>query len=810
MNIEKLKFNNGYGTFDEKENEYWIMQNKESRVPLAWSNILANENFGTVVTDSMGGFTWYKNSQTNKVTQFSNDAFLDTPSENISIKVYEKIPQEIYKKSNLNIYEKIPKDISQKSNQNIYEKIPQDISQKTQPKTYEKISDFNFKNMSDEGNYYTCFGLGYAKYFHKSDALESEITIFVPTNINAKIMIVQLKNTSEKNINVSAKYETKMQLAENLDKSILVKKYKESLNSVFYKNLKKPNYIAYVTSNEKIDENQTTEVTLNKNEEKEILFLLGCEEDEEEIVKNSIKIFHDYEKIFLETKKYWKEKTSHFISKTPSKEFDIMQNGWIPYQTLTSRLLARTGYYQVSGAYGFRDQLQDAIGMKWVDPNILRKQILTCANHQFQQGDCEHWFHPNSERELGIKAEYSDDPIWLLYATNEYINFTGDYSILAEKTPFLDYPSNDNKEELGDEIVDYFPQTKKKYSLLKHLIKSIEFSSKLGKHKLPLIRRGDWNDAMSNIGNNAKGESVWLAFFIYLSLEKFIKILENIIKKHPTLIDDCSLSVMQKLVDKYKRYNERLKININKKCWDGKWFIRGYDKNGNVIGTNQNVECKIDSISQSFSVISNAGDNDKKYIAMKSLEDNLIDEKNSIVKLLTPPIENNELGYISSYAKGMRENGGEYVHAAVWAMIAEAILKKPKEVEKIYKCINPIYRTQSKFDIEKYKVEPYVIPADIYSEGNLLGRGGWTWYTGASSWLYEAQIKYILGINIENGKLYINPCVPDSFNKYQVTFRWKKATYTLNFLRTGSPSINNFLCPYTLKSTGNYELSITF
>ena len=362
------------------------------------------------------------------------------------------------------------------------------------------------------------------------------------------------------------------------------------------------------------------------------------------------------------------------------------------------------GFNQSGGAFGFRDQLQDTIGAKFLDTNIVKQQILKHAEHQFIEGDVEHWWHDETRR--GIRTRFSDDKLWLVYVVLEYIKFTGDKDILKIKIPYISGKKLSNDE---DENYDIHYKSDKEESLYKHCIKAINQCIKLGDNQLPLIGSGDWNDGFSTVGNKGKGESVWLGFFLYSILKDFIEIAkEN--------------NEDKKLLDKYSEILNTLKVSLNKKAWDGRWYRRAYTDNGDIIGSLENEECRIDSISQSWSVLSKAGDNDKKYIALESLEKYLINEEEGIIKLLDPPFEkgNLEPGYIKSYLPGVRENGGQYTHAAIWAIMAFAKLNLENKAEKYFNMINPIEHSNTEEKADKYKIEPYVIAADIYGAKNLL------------------------------------------------------------------------------------------
>ena len=752
---------------DDKKNECIITQKKNERLPVAWSNILTNKNFGCVITDSFGGFTFYKNSKTNKITSFSNDAYGDKSSEKIEFTDNEK-----------------------------------------------KWS-IDVKNNPDENEYVTKFGLGYAIFEHESEKFKESLTIFIPIDDNVKVQIIDIINKTNEEQNLDIKYYVDFQLGENENPDRICEIYNKDLNMIQVKNLKNPTYISFITSNEKIDQNKQIHLKFMPEEEKKIVILLGASKNEIEALDIAFKYVSNDEngefkhKRLEEVKKYWRDLTQKITTKTSDKSFDIIQNGPLVYQTIASRLYAKCGFYQVSGAYGFRDQLQDAICMKWVDTNILKNQIILCANHQFVEGDVLHWWH--NDTSLGIRTRYSDDMLFLVLAVCEYVEFTGDYDILNIKAKYI--IDEELKENEKDRVKIYLPSDFEG-TILEHIIKAINRASVFGKDGIPLMKSGDWNDGMNKIGEKGKGESIWLGFFLYENIDRFLKIIEENKNFFKGKIDD-------KIIEKYKEINEKLKTKLNTIGWDGKWFIRAIDDEGKIIGSMKSKECKIDSISQSFSVISNAGENDKKYIAMKSAEEMLIDEKHHIVKLLTPSFEDENVGYIASYAKGMRENGGQYTHASAWLAIAECILKKGDEAYNIYKKINPIEHTKSDEAIQIYKVEPYVVAADIYGEDNLAGRGGWTWYTGSSAWTYELQVEYILGLKVHHKELSIKPCLPSKWNKLTVYYKYQEANYTFKFFRNTNESKSDYAqivdansneasTTIPLKEKGNYIFKVFY
>ena len=760
-NIDNLKYYNEYGAFSEDGKEYLIKVNKENRLPTIWSNIMANEKFGTLVTESMGGYSWHKNSRLNRVSAWQNYACYDIPSEIIYLK---------------------------------------DMQTK-------KVWSLGLNPMPDSKNYNVIYGFGYTKYIHKSNGLEQELEIFVPKEDEIKVQILKLKNTTLNRKKIKIVYYMKPVLGEDEIKTngYINLKYDANNNIICAQNLYNSEFtndVIYVSNSEKIksytgDKNffigegnlsnpeslkrtsLNNENSLGKNpciayeieveiesiSEKEIIFTLGAEET----IIDSKNVAYKYSKIqnckqeLEKVKNYWKEELGKLQVKTPLESLNIMLNGWIIYQTLESRLIGKTGFYQSGGAYGFRDQLQDTLALKYINPEILKKQIIKHSKHQFIEGDVEHWWHDETQR--GIRTKFSDDLLWLVYLTCEYIEFTGDYSILEEQTPYLTGKLLDENE---DERYDRYVQSEKIESIFEHCKKAIEKSLNFGENGLPKIGTGDWNDGFSTVGNKGKGESIWLGFFLYNVLDRFIPI--------------CKIKEENNLVEKYEKIKENLKRALNTNGWDGRWYKRAFMDDGNTLGSMENEECRIDSIAQSWSVISNAGDNDKKYISMESLANHLIDRENGIINLLDPPFDKGKLepGYIKAYLPGVRENGGQYTHAAIWVIIAEALLGFGDKATELYRMVNPIEHARTKEACNKYKVEPYVIPADIYGCNNLAGRGGWTWYTGSSSWYYKAGIEYILGLKIKNGYLSIEPCIPKDWKEYSIRYKWKNSVYNIS------------------------------
>ena len=641
LDTEKLKYYNEYGGFSEDGKEYLIKINKNNKLPTTWSHVISNERFGTIVTENMGGFTWSKNSRLNRLSAWSNNPVVDIPSEIIYLK---------------------------------------DIDNG-------KVWSLGAMPMPDDNDYFIKYGFGYANYEHISDNLIQSTDVFVPREDKIKLNIVKIKNVLPEKRNLKLVYYIKPVLGEDEIKTMGNIVLSHEGNSILIKNMYEEEFkknIAFVSSSEQIKsytgskksfigENNISnpeglnkiqldnenglgqiacvaveiELKLDEFESKEIVLMFG-ESDNSYEMRQYIDKYRDIEEVkkaFQDIKQYWFDKLNVIQVKTPVESINIMLNGWAAYQTISCRLWARSGFYQSGGAFGFRDQLQDTLGLKYLDVELMKKQILKHAGHQFIEGDVEHWWHEESGK--GIRTRFSDDLLWLVYVVEEYINYTNDYEILEEKIPYV---QGKTLEEGIDEHYNIHPTTNIEETLYMHCIRAIEKSLSFGENNLPKIGSGDWNDGFSTVGNKGIGESVWLGFFLYNILEKFITICEN--------KNDLERKI------KYINVMKNLKQSLNTAGWDGRWYRRAYTDDGQIIGSMQSEEARIDSIAQSWAVISKAGEEEKTKIAMEELENQLIDKENAIIKLLDPPFEKGNInpGYIKSYLPGIRENGGQYTH----------------------------------------------------------------------------------------------------------------------------------------------------
>ena len=466
---------------------------------------------------------------------------------------------------------------------------------------------------------------------------------------------------------------------------------------------------------------------------------------------------------------YWDEKLSHIQVETPDRSFNHMLNRWYLYQVCSSRLFARAGFYQVGGATGFRDQLQDVMSLLYSDPAYARRQILDHAAHQFAEGDVLHWWHESMK--MGARTTFSDDYLWLVFVTYQYVHVTGDTSILTEQVPFT----------LGDQLgpgeaergINYAIGTEYA-SLYEHLRRAVNRSmSRSGIHGLPLMGCGDWNDGMSTVGVEGKGESVWVAFFLCDLLPKMEQLTQ--------MVPDADLTYCEEL----STYRKKLVDAIQKATWDGAWFLRAYFDNGDPMGSRNNIECQIDLISQAWSILTDVATPEQKASVFRETDNRLVNREHEIIQLLTPAFKDSKPspGYIANYPVGVRENGGQYTHGAMWYIMAQLKEGRNDIAYYLYSIINPIHRTQTLADVLKYQVEPYCMAADIYSNPQHPGRGGWTWYTGSASWAYKTGIENILGLRKQGNQLILDPRVPSDWNTFTLRYRYGQSTYILEYER---------------------------
>ena len=759
---ENLKFFNGIGGFTNDGNEYVICLKAGENTPAPWVNVIANNKFGFICTESGGGYTWHQNSSQNKLTNWANDPVLDTPSEIIYL--------------------------HDTNSNDIWSCTPSPVRENTP--------------------YVIRHGFGYTCFLHKSRGLEQELVQFAAVDSAVKISIVKLKNTTENEITLDVAYYLKPVLGVEVSQTspYIVTSFDGGLNAIFIKNVYSSDFRGLTAFLSCSEENITytgqrlefigddmdlsepqgmrsvlkgtvgagldacavskTQVHILPGETKQVVFLFGQDDIETSRVQISkyrnIRYAQDE---FNRVKESWQKKLKQIQVNTPDVSMNILLNGWLQYQVLSSRIWARTGFYQAGGAFGFRDQLQDVMSVVFTLPEITRNQILLHCRHQFIEGDVQHWWH--DQKINGIRTRYSDDLLWLPYVTCDYINATGDYDILNVNENYLQSAVlNDNEHERYEipSVSDIGG------SVYEHCIKAIDKALKFGVHGIPLMGGGDWNDGMNLIGQQGKGESVWLGWFLYCVLQKMIPI--------------CSYMEDSEKADIYQGHATRIIEAIENEAWDGSWYRRAYFDDGTPLGSIQNEEGKIDSLSQSWAAISTAAKSSRVEEAMSALEKYLIDRKNGLIKLLTPPFYDAELnpGYIKGYLPGVRENGGQYTHAATWVIYAYSQLGNGEQAWELFNMINPINHARTDMERMIYKVEPYVMAADVYAVYPNEGRGGWTWYTGAAGWMYRIGIEHILGIKKQQNYLIIDPCIPKKINEYSVRYLYGDSVYNIQII----------------------------
>lgn len=759
-----LQFFNGFGGFSEDGSEYCIniKQNESAGVhefpPAPWVNVIANKDFGFITSERGAGYTWSENSRENKLTSWSNDPVKDPHSEAFYIR---------------------------------------DLKTKKWWSPTPGPAPGN-------GEYEVTHGFGYTTFKHSCESLDQELTQFVPVDGAVKISKLTITNNSETDRELSLfKYSDRvLGVNRNSASRYVISKSSEDDRTLYAKNHYNNEFAGRTvfssvqgagerstvrfTSNRKnfIGRNRSLDapaavafgqeldnkivmgfdpcaafkinVELTGQEKITLLFIDG----EAASVQDADKLLSEYSNVdaadtaLNEVRRFWKNKSSKIEVSTPDKSLDVMLNGWLMYQNLSSRMWGRTAYYQAGGAYGFRDQLQDSMSILYVDPEMTRKQILLHASKQFQEGDVLHWWHPPTGR--GIRSKISDDRLWLPYVTENYIRKTGDESILHEDVPYIAARA---LEEHEHEVYLTPHASGATGSLYEHCCKAIDISLKFGEHGLPLIGAGDWNDGMNRVGEEGRGESVWLGFFIYTTLIKFQKI--------------CKKMNDDKRAERYGKTALSLKKQLNNEGWDGQWYLRAFYDDGSPLGSVANEECKIDAISQAWSVISGVASNERAVQSMESVEKHLISKRDNIIRLLTPPFDKTEKnpGYIKGYIPGVRENGGQYTHGALWVIKAMAELGMGDKAAKYIQMINPINHASTREGVLKYKVEPYVVAADVYGEPPLNGMGGWTWYTGSCGWMYRVMLESVLGFDVEDGQIIVKPAISKTWDEYSIIYR---------------------------------------
>ena len=718
--------------------------------------------FGFQVSESGSGYTWAGNSRENQLTPWANDPVSDGTGEAIYVR--------------------------------------DDVSGEVWTPTAQPIR-------RGESTYVARHGRGYSRFEHAAHGISTNLLQYVPIEDPIKISRLELRNTSNRtrHVSVTGYAEWVLGTSRAASAPFVTTEIDPATGAMFARNPWNPAFGSRVAfadfggrqtdwsgdRREFIGRNGTlaspvalsrvaplsnrvgagldpcaalrTTVELAPNETVEIVFFLGEAESTESarsLLANYRKA--DLEAVRSEVVRHWDDLLDVLHVKTPDRAMDIMLNGWLLYQTLACRIWARSAFYQASGAYGFRDQLQDGMALASLRPAMTREHLLRTAARQFVEGDVQHWWLPQLGQ--GVRTRISDDRAWLGYAVAHYIDVTGDAAVLDEVVPFIEGP----RLEAGEHERFFQPTiSDETATLFEHCARALDQSLKLGRHGLPLIGAGDWNDGMNRVGEQGQGESVWLGWFLHATLSAFV----------PLALSRQETS----RAARWRRHIKALQAALEREAWDGEWYLRGYFDDGTPLGSATSEECRIDSIAQSWAVISGAADPERAARAMAAVEKELIRPASRLALLFAPPFDKTPLdpGYIKGYPPGIRENGGQYTHAALWSLMAFATLGEGDKAAMLFSLLNPVTHTRTRADVHRYKVEPYAVAADVYATPPHVGRGGWTWYTGSAGWMQRAGAESILGLRLHGASLHLDPCIPKAWPGFEATLRHGSASYEI-------------------------------
>ena len=765
----ELLFQNGLGGFTPDGREYVISLSPGQTTPAPWCNVLANPHFGTVISESGMAYTWSENAHEFRLTPWHDDPVSDTGGEAIYLRDEESghywSPTPLPARNGL--------------------------------------------------TYVIRHGFGYSVFETISGGIRSELWVFVATDAAVKFSLLKIRNESGRPRTISATAFVEWVLGDFPAKSAMhIATELAPANGALYARNPYSTEFAERVAFFDVDDSARTltgdrvefigrngsmqhpsalkrarlsgkvgvgmdpcgalqvSLVLAGGEERELVFRLGVGQntDDADRLVQSFRGLPAAKRALDSVHQYWQLTLGAVQVETPDAAVNLMANGWLVYQTLACRLWARSGYYQSGGAFGFRDQLQDVMALVHAAPSLVREHLLLCASRQFLEGDVQHWWHPPSGR--GVRTHCSDDYLWLPLAVCRYVTSSGDIGILGEQVHFLEgravNPEDDSYYDLPGRSADAA-------SLYEHCVRAIKHGLRFGEHGLPLIGAGDWNDSMNRVGVEGKGESVWLAFFFCDVLGQFSDVALG--QGDSSFAETC------------RNEGARLRSSIDATAWDGDWYKRAYFDNGTPLGSSQNEECQIDSISQSWSVLSCAGREDRSRRAMQAVDERLVRRRDGLVQLLDPPFSKTiqDPGYIRGYVPGVRENGGQYTHAAVWAAMAFAQLGDNGRANELLSMINPINHTGSADAVATYKVEPYVVSADVYAVAPHIGRGGWSWYTGSAGWMYRSIIESQLGLRRQGDTLHFTPCLSPDWPSCTLHYRFQETSYQIEMatIKTG-------------------------
>lgn len=762
-------FTTSYGKFIKGGKAYEMVVSSSKRPPLPWSNVIANRHFGTLITESGGGYTWSENSRENRLTPWSNDPVSDPLGEVIYIRDIETgdywsaTPSPVKVNAEWRVEHGFGYSLFEGRHNNVRSELKVTLAGEDKLKWYRlslSHSDRFSKKLElylyidpvlgvsrdDSGRYLTSNFDTESQCLYLQNFYNNEFAgrvVFIGSSLNVVSYTTDRLEFVGRNRDLSSP----LTLEKNFSKATNIRTARRSSVRLSQRSGTGYDQCGVIK----------VQVTVEPGEEKQVLFYLG-EADSLTTLRSNSTRYRSLQSHELESEKgleNWRDLTQAIEVRTPSRSFDILLNGWLTYQTMSCRIFGRTGFYQSGGAYGFRDQLQDTLALLATHPEIARAQILLHASRQFLEGDVQHWWHPPTGR--GVRTKISDDYLWLPYAVCRYIERTGDYALLDEEVSFIEGPPLHDQHEAY--IVPH--ESHEKGSIYDHCIRAIERATPTGIHGLPLIGCGDWNDGMNEVGKDGKGESVWLAWFLSLVLKDFSQLAES---------RDAQRAAV------WRRRAQSLVDAIESNAWDGRWYRRAYFDDGKPLGSSQNDECRIDSLAQTWSIIAGGGNEERARLGMQEVYARLVDTENKVVRLLTPAFDKGTLnpGYIKGYLPGIRENGGQYTHAGAWVVIATALMGDGKRAFELFQLMNPITHTRSDDRVGRYKGEPYVLCGDVYAVTPHEGRAGWSWYTGSSGWLLQAGIQHILGLKVLSDRLEINPCIPPEWEGFSLTYRKDK------------------------------------
>jgi cellobiose phosphorylase len=760
-----LIFFNGMGGFTPDGREYVITTAHGQATPAPWVNMLANPHFGTVISESGLACTWSENAHEFRLTPWSNDPVSDLGGEVFYLRDEESG----------HFWSPTP--------------LP---SHSSNP-------------------FVSRHGFGYSVFEHTEDGIRSELWVYVAVDAPIKFGVLKVRNESGRSRRLSATGYAEWVLGDLRPKTTMhvVTEIDPNGGALFARNPYNTEFadrvaffdvdgMARTVSGDRMEflgRNGTlgspaamtrsrlsgkvgaaldpcaaiqVPFDLADGQEREVIFRLGVGRDADDAsnlaqrFRGSAAARGALEAVW----QYWTHTLGTVNVDTPDQSLNVLANGWLVYQTLACRVWARCGYYQPGGAFGFRDQLQDVMALIHAAPHLVREHLLRSAARQFREGDVQHWWHPPSGR--GVRTHCSDDYLWLPLATSRYVLCTGDTGVLDEPIHFLEGRPV-NAEE--DSYYDLPSRSEETASLYVHCMRAILRGLRYGEHGLPLMGSGDWNDGMNAVGEHGKGESVWLGFFLYEVLVRFAEVARR--RGDLTFAERCQGEAA------------RVRGNVEQHGWDGEWYRRAYFDDGSPLGSASNPECQIDSIPQSWSVLSGAGDPERSRMAMAAMDRRLVHRDHALVQLLDPPFDKSDLnpGYIKGYVPGVRENGGQYTHGAIWAAMAFAVLGDSRRAWELMAMLNPVNHARSPEAMATYKVEPYVVAADVYALSPHIGRGGWTWYTGSAGWMYRLIVESLLGLRLEVDTLRFAPCLPVDWTGFTVHYRYRETVYHIAVLQ---------------------------